>query len=106
MNEMLLEEWFTDMLDDCYFEVEIAGLSYSASVAFKRIDPIAYQVAMNDYESSLRTDFENHGSYLEIFEDELEEKIKCIRPMIHNPEFENTPNCPQCQCDAKLGEEE
>jgi hypothetical protein len=45
---------------------------YSQSVAHYRIDPIAYQVGMNDYESSLRTDYENYGSYAEIFGDEEE----------------------------------
>ncbi len=72
MNEILLEEWFNDMLDDCYQDVVIAGTAYSASVAFKRIDPIAYRVAMNDYESSLRSDYEEYGSYAELFEDEEE----------------------------------
>ena len=72
MNERLLEEWFEDMLDDCYQEVVIAGLSYSASVAFKRIDSIAYRVGMNDYESSLRADYEQYGSYAELFADEEE----------------------------------
>ena len=72
MNEILLEEWFNDMLDECYQDVVIAGLTYSASVAFKRIDPIAYRVAMNDYESTLRSDYENYGSYTELFGDEEE----------------------------------
>ena len=73
MNERLLEEWFTDMLDDCYQDVVIAGLTYSASVAFQRIDPIAYRCAMNDYESSLRTEYEADGiSYHELFADEEE----------------------------------
>lgn len=72
MNERLLEEYFDDMLDDCYQDVVIAGLAYSASVAFKRIDPIAYRVAMSDYESYLRTDYENDGSYAELFGDEEE----------------------------------
>mgnify|MGYP001331431402 CR=1 FL=1 len=72
MNEILLEEWFNDMLDECYQDVVIAGLTYSASVAFKRIDPIAYRVAMNDYESTLRSDYENYGSYAELFGDEEE----------------------------------
>ena len=72
MNEILLEEWFNDMLDECYQDVAIAGLTYSASVAFKRIDPIAYRVAMNDYESTLRSDYENYGSYAELFGDEEE----------------------------------
>ena len=72
MNERLLGEYFDDMLDDCYQDVVIAGLAYSASVAFKRIDPIAYRVAMSDYESYLRTDYENDGSYAELFGDEEE----------------------------------
>lgn len=73
MNERLMEDYFNDMLDDCYQDVTIAGLSYSASVAFKRIDPIAYQCGMNDYESSLRTEYENDGeSYKELFGDEEE----------------------------------
>ncbi len=72
MNEILLEEYFNDMLDACYEDVMIAGLAYAASVAFKRIDPIAYRVAMSDYESALRTDYEYDGSYAELFEDEEE----------------------------------
>ena len=72
MNERLLEEYFDDMLDDCYQDVVIAGLAYAASVAFKRIDPIAYRVAMSDYESALRTEYEDDGSYAELFGDEEE----------------------------------
>lgn len=72
VNEVLLKEWYDDMLDDCYPEVNVGGLMYAQSVALYRLDPIAYQVGMNDYESSLRTDYENYGSYKEIFEDEEE----------------------------------
>tara|TARA_B110000444_G_scaffold147675_1_gene138054 strand:- start:202 stop:426 length:225 start_codon:yes stop_codon:yes gene_type:complete len=72
VNEVLLKEWYDNMLDDCYPEVKVGGLMYAQSVALYRLDPIAYQVGMNDYESSLRTDYENYGSYKEIFEDEEE----------------------------------
>ncbi len=72
VNEVLLKEWYDDMLDDCYPEVEIMGLKYSPSVALFRIDPIAYRVGMNDYESSLRSDYEEWNSYSELFEDEEE----------------------------------
>lgn len=73
MNEVLLEEYFQDMLDECYQDVVIAGIAYAASVAFQRIDPVAYRVAMNDYESSLRADYEADGvSYHELFGDEEE----------------------------------
>jgi hypothetical protein len=72
VNYTLLKEWYDDMLDDCYPEVNVGGLMYAQSVALYRLDPIAYQVGMNDYESSLRTDYENYGSYSEIFGDEEE----------------------------------
>jgi hypothetical protein len=72
VNYTLLKEWYDDMLDDCYPEVKVGGLMYAQSVALYRLDPIAYQVGMNDYESSLRTDYENYGSYSEIFGDEEE----------------------------------
>ena len=72
VNEVLLKVWYDNMLDDCYPEVKVGGLMYAQSVALYRLDPIAYQVGMNDYESSLRTDYENYGSYKEIFEDEEE----------------------------------
>ncbi len=72
VNYILLKEWYDEMLDNCYPEVKVGGLMYSQSVALYRLDPIAYQVGMNDYESSLRTDYENYGSYSEIFGDEEE----------------------------------
>jgi|TARA_R110001592_G_scaffold303917_1_gene576187 hypothetical protein len=72
VNYTLLKEWYDDMLDECYPEIKVGGLMYAQSVALYRLDPIAYQVGMNDYESSLRTDYENYGSYSEIFGDEEE----------------------------------
>tara|TARA_B100001996_G_C18632819_1_gene582460 strand:- start:571 stop:801 length:231 start_codon:yes stop_codon:yes gene_type:complete len=74
VNEVMLKEWYDDMLDECYPEVEIMGIKYSPSVALFRIDPIAYQVGMNDYESTLRADFEyDHDDTLQkLFEDEEE----------------------------------
>ena len=72
MNEVLLEEIFDAMLDDCYIEVVIGEIAYSPSVAFKRIDPIAYEVAKRDYESHLRAEFEEDGSHAKLFGDEEE----------------------------------
>jgi len=72
VNYTLLKEWYDEMLDDCYPEIKVGGLMYAQSVALYRIDPIAYQTGMNDYESSLRNDYDNYGSYSEIFGDEEE----------------------------------
>mgnify|MGYP001300278431 FL=1 len=74
VNEVMLKEWYDDMLDDCYPEVEVMGLKYSPSVAFYRLDPIAYQTGMNDYESTLRADHEEWGYHAELFADEKEEE--------------------------------
>jgi len=72
VNEFLVRELYDDMLDDWYPEIKVGGLMYSYSIALYRLDPIAYQVGMNDYESSLRADYENDGSYTEVFGDEEE----------------------------------
>ena len=71
-QDRLLKEYFDDMLDDCYPEFEIFGMHYSPSVVLERIDPIAYQVSMNDYESGLRAEYEDNGAYAELFRDEDE----------------------------------
>tara|TARA_R110000851_G_scaffold180914_1_gene328586 strand:+ start:121 stop:336 length:216 start_codon:yes stop_codon:yes gene_type:complete len=70
VNEVLLKELYDNMLDDCHAEIKVGGLMYSHSIALYRLDPIAYQVGMNDYESLLRADYEYDGSYTEVFEDE------------------------------------
>ena len=72
VNEVLLKEWWDDLLDDSHPEVEVMGRKYSPSIAFYRLDPIAYQVGMNDYESVLRADHEEWGYYKELFKDEEE----------------------------------
>tara|TARA_R110000737_G_scaffold18535_2_gene36588 strand:+ start:78 stop:296 length:219 start_codon:yes stop_codon:yes gene_type:complete len=72
MNEVLMKEWYDDWLNDCYPMVQIAGLECLASTALYRIDPIAYQTWMNDYESSLRAQYETDGSYSLLFGDEEE----------------------------------
>jgi len=72
VNEILLKEMYDDMLDSCYPEVEIGGMMYVQSIALYRIDPIAYQVGLNDYESHLRSDYENGGHYADLFSDEEE----------------------------------
>tara|TARA_R110002020_G_scaffold291323_1_gene506782 strand:+ start:338 stop:508 length:171 start_codon:yes stop_codon:yes gene_type:complete len=47
------EEEYDEILDDCYGEIEVCGLTYWASSLLKCIDPIAYRCGLSDYESSL-----------------------------------------------------
>jgi hypothetical protein len=51
-------ESFDIMLDDCEDEVTICGYTYSASEAFKRVDPIAYRQAALDWFDSMAEDGE------------------------------------------------
>ena len=48
-----LKDLYDCMLDECYGEIDICGIKYSASIALERVDPTAYRVGMSDYESSL-----------------------------------------------------
>ncbi len=43
------EEAYNNMLDECYPEVNIAGMTYSTSHALKELDPTAYRCGMSDY---------------------------------------------------------
>lgn len=43
---------YREMLDDVIGEVAIGSLTYAASVALERVDPIAFRVGLSDYESS------------------------------------------------------
>ncbi len=53
MTQYELEEAYDEMLNDVYGTVIIAGYEYDTAQALKEVDPIAYSVGMNDYESSL-----------------------------------------------------
>lgn len=53
MTQYEIMEAYDEMLNDVYGTVIIAGYEYDTSRALKEVDPIAYSVGMNDYESSL-----------------------------------------------------
>jgi hypothetical protein len=46
------DDAYDEMLDECYGEIEICGLSYSASIALYRVDEIAYNCGRNDWADS------------------------------------------------------
>ena len=64
------EREYNDFLDQIYGEVNICGITYSASRALKNLDPIAYRCSKSDYESNF--DLENCAEYIEK-RDELEQ---------------------------------
>ena len=49
-------ERFDDMLDECYEDPKICGMSYCTSRALKEVDPIAYRCGFSDYTAHLEED--------------------------------------------------
>ena len=52
------ESEYIDHLDECYGEVSICGLSYSAGRAQCEIDPTAFRCGLGDYESEIQSELE------------------------------------------------
>ena len=64
---------YDEMLDECYGEIEICGISYSPSIALYRVDEVAYNCGMMDYYNSLTQDMKyelermNDGETIELY---------------------------------------
>ena len=58
ITENLSDDIYDEMLDECYNDVDICGISYCASIALYRVDEIAYNCGRNDYYDSLAGDIE------------------------------------------------
>ena len=56
IEENIDESYYDEMLDECYGDIEIGGLSYSASIALYRVDEVAYRCRFSDFADSLRDD--------------------------------------------------
>ncbi len=84
LSDRELEEQYSNMLDDCYPEVEICGYTYEPSRALKDIDPIAYDCGFADYISS------QIGDYLEEVDCEYYTVEQCdeARELIESEEEE------------------
>ena len=48
--EVYTEDDYDNMLDECYPDTQIAGMTYSTSYALKELDPIAYRCGFSDYQ--------------------------------------------------------
>jgi hypothetical protein len=72
MNEIIMKEYYDDMLNEIFGTIKICGYEYRASRALYRVDEIAYREGMNDYENILREAHEEDGSYADLFGDEEE----------------------------------
>lgn len=59
---------YNDMLNDCYDEVSVGGMTWTPSEVLEKMDPVAYRCGFNDFEDSQLQD----GSWFE--EDPTEEE--------------------------------
>jgi hypothetical protein len=75
------EAEYDQYLDDCYGDIEIAGMDFSTSHALKELDPTAYRCGFNDYCDAL--DLEGIAEYLD-----LVEKLTDIECEIEDLEYE------------------
>jgi len=58
------EDMYRTMLEDCYGEIEVAGLTFSAARVVEELDPTAFHCGMVDYIDSLSL-IEINGDYYE-----------------------------------------
>ncbi len=49
IEESEAEELYSDMLDEAYGSVKIAGIEFSPSMILKELDPIAYSCGLSDW---------------------------------------------------------
>lgn len=52
----ITEDEYSDILDELYEAVEVAGCKYSTSLILKQVDPTAFRLGKNDYESTYDLD--------------------------------------------------
>jgi predicted ribosome quality control (RQC) complex YloA/Tae2 family protein len=58
------EDMYRSMLEECYGDIEVAGLTFSAARIVEELDPTAFRCGMVDYIDSLSL-IEIHGDYYE-----------------------------------------
>jgi len=58
------EDMYRSMLEECYGEIEVAGLTFSAARIVEELDPTAFRCGLVDYIYSLSL-VEIHGDYYE-----------------------------------------
>ena len=51
-----LEQMYDEMLNDCYEEVNICGMTYEPADCLRHMDPTAYRCGLADYLDSLVKD--------------------------------------------------
>lgn len=75
INEIVddIEKRYCQMLDDCYPKIEIGCITLFPSNVLRKMDPIAYNIGMSDYEDSLASEINDLPEW-----DDIESQIEGI----------------------------
>jgi hypothetical protein len=49
-----MEDFYDELLNDCYGEIKLGNLVFSPAEIIKRLDPIAYHQGLLDFEDTMR----------------------------------------------------
>ena len=84
----LTEAEFDEYLDESYDEVNICGMTYSASHVLKECDPIAYRCTKSEYEGNF--DLDDCAEYTDMLEEleSLESDFESLQDELDNLENE------------------
>ena len=87
-SDYVSEEQYDDMLNDCYGEVEVAGMTFSARRVLEELDNTAYRCGYNDYVDSI--DLAEIDEYRELEEqlEELEGELEELEEQLEEAEEE------------------
>jgi predicted nuclease with TOPRIM domain len=82
------EDRYQDMINDCYGDVNLGGMSWSADYVLRELDPTMYKCGLLDYVDSI--DKEDVEKYKELMEEqeELEKSKEKIEEEIEEIEQE------------------
>ena len=84
----LTEAEFDEYLDESYDEVNICGMTYSASHVLKECDPIAYRCTKSEYEANF--DLDDCAEYTDMLKEleSLESDLKSLQDELNSLESE------------------
>jgi hypothetical protein len=53
-----MEDFYDDLLNDCYGDVVLGNLTFSPAEIIKRLDPVAYHQGLLDFEDVMNENIE------------------------------------------------
>lgn len=61
ISDNIDDDYYDEFIDECYGDIKIGTLSYSASYVLRNVDEIAYNVGFSDFTETLDIAYEVEG---------------------------------------------